>query len=611
VRIEFIVHGETQPGAFRMSRTVSAISIALVGLAWTPSCIRLGAFVCGSDDDCTRLPGGVCFDDACGYPDPECVPSGYRYSEHAAASRANRCVDDEDAGTGGESTGGSASETDTETGTHGCDEVDCSGHGTCVMLDDAPVCHCDSGHYAAGNTCLQDPCSTHACLFVDAVTGDDDHPGTREEPFASVARALGMVDADAAGVAVVLRRGRIWAENLLVADRVGRSDAPFILGAYGPVDEPRPVVRRVTIRNVGHVVMRDLESTPLEDDESSGPCVQVSKSDYVTLYDNRVRGCATRGIRFHDDVSHGAIVGNLVVDVATQSGISVADASWAEPEPTFVSDHHYIVDNTLVGPFSREAGIHVNATAAGDIKVIGNRVAGSPDSHGIRVTAATVAWILGNTVVTSSFEDNTHPIFVSGGRFFVEGNVTYANGRSVRLAGTSTLERNTLLETASATEVDVASIAAQIRHNLMLGTSGPNIRYLEPPEVVLLEADHNWYGQVGAGSDVCTIQVSGQGSVPLEEWQLQYDMNSRCGPVPGLGPMLGSTHPSQWDEQWNQVVPEGGWAGCDEATTPGAFDCTGDRVVPRLSAEPELADGDGLGWSPPLAVRLRYPQLVD
>jgi len=40
-----------------------------------------------------------------------------------------------------------------------CQDVTCSGHGTCVVLDDAPRCLCDRGYHEVGLGCepVQDP----------------------------------------------------------------------------------------------------------------------------------------------------------------------------------------------------------------------------------------------------------------------------------------------------------------------------------------------------------------------------------------------------------------------------------------------------------------------
>ncbi len=62
-----------------------------------------------------------------------------------------------------------------------CGNIDCSGHGTCGIVDESePVCACDPGYYASGLNCIEDgvlpqcvgiDCSGHGdCRVVDGKT---------------------------------------------------------------------------------------------------------------------------------------------------------------------------------------------------------------------------------------------------------------------------------------------------------------------------------------------------------------------------------------------------------------------------------------------------------
>src|SRR5690606_23534519 len=120
-----------------------------------------------------------------------------RYSEFAG-EHAGQCVAPGDdpttstpAPTGADGSGsttgdtGDASTTDGDSTSGGpvpggCEGIDCSGVGTCVVVDDAATCACEPGWYSVGVECLEDPCDAAPCIFVDAEVGDDEAEGTRE-----------------------------------------------------------------------------------------------------------------------------------------------------------------------------------------------------------------------------------------------------------------------------------------------------------------------------------------------------------------------------------------------------------------------------------------------
>ncbi len=54
-----------------------------------------------------------------------------------------------------------------------CDSVDCSGHGTCIPIEDRFVCHCDRGYFDEGAQCLPDEISD-GDFDADSVENDTD-----------------------------------------------------------------------------------------------------------------------------------------------------------------------------------------------------------------------------------------------------------------------------------------------------------------------------------------------------------------------------------------------------------------------------------------------------
>ena len=84
----------------------------------TFGCPKLSAFSCDDDDQCDRAQGGVCVDNECAYPDPECPGTMLRYSPNAG-SVANVCVPPAHADTGS-GTFVATSESSTSGGVAGC-----------------------------------------------------------------------------------------------------------------------------------------------------------------------------------------------------------------------------------------------------------------------------------------------------------------------------------------------------------------------------------------------------------------------------------------------------------------------------------------------------------
>lgn len=55
-----------------------------------------------------------------------------------------------------------------------CDEIECSGHGLCVVLDEEPTCSCDRGYVPDGLNCVRERTSS----TYDSTTSSSDNEGT-------------------------------------------------------------------------------------------------------------------------------------------------------------------------------------------------------------------------------------------------------------------------------------------------------------------------------------------------------------------------------------------------------------------------------------------------
>lgn len=565
------------------------------------ACLPAGDFACEQSGQCSRLAEGACEPSGyCSYPDGGCG-SGRRYSGFAGAL-AGACVDAE--GTATE--GGTA-----ETGPlpDSCDGVDCSGLGTCVMVDDQPTCACDPGLYPVGLACREDPCEVARCRFVDVDEGDDANEGTREAPWRTIGRLVeGIAEAEP-GEHFLLRRGREWegpGGNFDIEAVSGTAARPVVVGAYGPVSDPAPrlLSTAVKIDQTDHLVLRDLW---IED--SSGPCIRVSDSDYVILQGNVALRCGVRGIRVDSDSGYSVIVDNVVSDPVSHSGIFVADTHWENKEE--IESHHWIIDNVVIRP--KTDGIAVNDSSepgmertTTDVKIVGNRLADVPDL-GIRLSIWGEGWVVGNTIARAGSPEigssGAIGMFSDG---VVSGNVVLSSHEGIELRNTGRASHNTLVHDGalSALVVHNSAEAYELTHNLVLARGGASWLSLSgsDPDDDVAALGAEWYATEG---EPCRLEALGS------SWDLPGFIDATglgdavvCGPVPDFGSVPAGLGPDAWDEAfWASLRPGPGWERCDDPA--GAFDCEG-RPLAEIVPLPQLSDGGGLGWAGPLVVRQRY-----
>jgi Right handed beta helix region len=615
-------------------------AIAITAAAAT-ACIARERLVCEHAEQCSAAAGGVCHEGGCAYPDGECA-SGLRYSE-LAGERAGRCVDDDVADDGGSSstavtTGdvdGSASSGETTTaastsiGESGpipsvCDDVACSGAGTCVVIDDAPSCACDSGHWMRELECVLDPCDEVACFYVDATLGDDANGGTIDAPWRTLERLGSAIGEAAPGDHFLLRRGAVWGDadggyRLRISAAIGTPDAPIVIGGYGPLADGRPRLAPGNVQVIGssHVVLRDLDIADDPDDPAifdlfgNRPCVLVQDSDYVLVLDNLVSQCNARGIWVAYGSSYSAIVGNVVSD-ADSEGITVTDITWLDPVIR-VGPHHWILDNRVerVSGNGISIGIGSQELELGDAKVVRNRIA-DVGTDGVSASTTGFAWVVDNVIARAGgiepWQGSVSIATRSGGQ--LSGNVVFENaGNGIIVQYFAEVVGNTVIHDGSVGDALAVDDNAQLTaaRNLLWARgdrAGMHVLAgVAGDHVVAL--DDGWY--VGIDEAACSF-VDGGGTYDLAGWRAAtgFDLSSSCGPVAGLGDFAPAVPASQWDATFMQAfTPDASWSGCAEPT--GARDCDGAAIGPPIAPFAGLDDeSEGLGWPGPLEVRQRY-----
>jgi hypothetical protein len=169
-------------------------SMAVAALAgMVAACFGAGSYSCNDHVQCDRQEGGVCEASGyCSYPEGEC-PSGQAYDDLAPGELHEACVPP-DAST---SSADGSTDTSGDASTTGCIANDCEdrdgdGYGVgpdCELVD------CDDDN----------PAQIDGCRYIaPPPLGDDAQPGTREQPWATFAFAIGEL---AAGDSLVLLDG--------------------------------------------------------------------------------------------------------------------------------------------------------------------------------------------------------------------------------------------------------------------------------------------------------------------------------------------------------------------------------------------------------------------
>ncbi|MBW2523731.1 MAG: right-handed parallel beta-helix repeat-containing protein, partial [Deltaproteobacteria bacterium] len=488
--------------------------------------------------------------------------------------------------------------------------------------------------YAEGGPALQDPgASAPAARYVDADGGDDGADGLTP---ATAWQSLGKVHDEStglpAGVHVLLRRGRSWGGSLTLDPPLSAADgARFVVGAYGPLAEPRPQLDSggVRLRGVAWVTVRDLDAERIS---------ATDEAHHNLIYDNVVHaitsGDLNNGIVIGNLAHHNAVVDNLVYDIHANDGISIHDKNWGDPMQP-VGDSQWIADNVVVGNSGMEEPIDFASGhglgEAKDVKIVGNRaqceaIAGTSTLSGRAGSGIVVGhegshvWIVGNIVsgcnnrgigTNASAEDSHVHMHISGNVVFNNGVASNVN---VDLEMSElTFRHNTVVhDLHDRNPVAMREFARRMtfERNIVANeehtTWGGWVSVSPTPSVAIAAMDHNWYADLSGDAPHAIV-----GGLSLSEWQSTtgFDPNSGDDPISGLSvPGSSWLDPRQWNEPafLAHFVPDSGWPACQGDDTPGAFDCDGNRLGIVFEPHADL-DNDGYGWEGPLIMQQRYP----
>lgn len=140
----------------------------------------------------------------------------------------------------------------------------------------------------SGSAAAQEPPAPARTLFVDQDAGDDDNPGSREEPFETIAHAATRIEP---GDRVEIADGAY--DETVVIDRAGTLEAPI---TFAPMPGADVRLEKGGVRiSADHVVLDGLTIEDVDDDDSAG--VFITRGTGVQLRNLTVRGHDGDGIR--------------------------------------------------------------------------------------------------------------------------------------------------------------------------------------------------------------------------------------------------------------------------------------------------------------------------
>ena len=547
--------------------------------------------------------------------------SGLRYSDLAVGTIAGACVVPEEQGTSTGTTTGDADASESGGEPVGCDAVDC-GAGDCVMVDEQAACACGEGlHAVAGPTCVDDPCEFARCFYVDA-DAPEGGDGSIESPWSTLDALEAEFPAlQQPGDHIMLRRGARWGDSLLLDDIVGTEDAPIVLGAYG--EGAAPVLARVRVFNSTFVTVRDLEIDGTGFEGYSG--IRAQFVDHLIVRDNYVHDVVGEGIGMHYGAEHTVIIGNRVervhpAETSPDPGLIMVSDDWWDGNTTDIGDHHFIVDNVLVGlpPVVEDAtdrGIVLsNRDGVGDFKVLGNRITGVV-RQGLWFQGSGYGWILHNAIGGIDGASFMPP---SGGGWW--GAMIVSHDSKVRVRGNQVfsasmpfivgaggavaefeVEGNTFAGGAEGWTLWLGEARGQVHDNLIVPDPQAAVHQTDGLErLENLALSNNVYA-----SETCATGVFGEAPMDFEQWlSMGFEEGSVCELVPGVSSVADfPNNPANWGAI-EGLVPDASWDRCNAPV--GALDCEGEPTQRGLRTWPSMPDNGGRGWEGPALVRARY-----
>lgn len=473
-------------------------------------------------------------------------------------------------------------------------------------------------HYAEGGPSTEDPGQRRAHKFyVDSQNGLDSAPGTKTEPWKTLVRAeQHMKNSPKPGTHYLLKRGSIWTGSLDVTRLYGTPANRIVLGAYGSLsDNPPKIHGDLKFSDSSFLMVRDLEVAGVKDDSGTvtinGAIAFRQDSHNCIIYNNTVYTAESNIIKLHKGVHHMVIARNFIYDTRINDGISLHQVKWGD-DPGDLGDHHWIIDNTIIGNSGMEEPIDVASTAAEDIKIVGNKIQptsifGSGQAHKGFVVGhgSRKYWVVGNTIVgetkTRGMQIGSHDCCgeYEGNRHVqISGNIIAKSGAQALFVNSKDVHafHNTITNPYNDVGVDLRTDAEGFKSNNNLILNGDQNILSSIPAVptAVKESNYNIYYWTRGRS--VTMD-----SLPFVNWQSHYsfDLQSREEKISGISvPGSAWDDPREWDNPnfWNHFIPSSSWAVNNGSDTPGAFDSEGDRLGMTIEPIGSLSLNDGYGW---------------
>lgn len=445
--------------------------------------------------------------------------------------------------------------------------------------------------------------------YVDAVNGNDTWEGSLEKPWKTLNKTITSLKALPAGTHILLRRGCIWNEVWQTDHVRGAEGKRYVLGAYGPLNEPKPRVNNtVRIRYCSFWMVRDIEVV-------GGQLLYFATNNSI-FFKNDVHGWSSSGIAVHGGTYQIAVVENLIYDGDHNDPISIHDSgSYTNPDERNIKNGYWAVDNIVIANSGLEECIDVagNGWREGieypkDVKIINNRLqcrAVPPSTRsGVCSRPFNLAhnnkyvWVIGNIGTSGSnggiFNSDYSEFEPVLDYFQFSSNIMYNNTKQEfhTTTANSTFKYNTLLGNPSRPVIMFATNARNIefKGNLI---DGPGGIFGFDAGVPMPEIDYNWYSPNKPTQNIAS------------------DQHSKAGAIPGVEvpfPSVYNNNPYNWynPDFLDNFIPEATWEGFAMEIVPGAFLADGTRQGMEIKPFPGL-ENDGYGWEGPLLIQARYP----
>lgn len=468
--------------------------------------------------------------------------------------------------------------------------------------------------------------------YVDSESGSNNNDGkTTSTAWQTPGKVTREIASLPPGTHVLFKRGLEYVGRVEIVDAQGTSDARLVLGAYGPLTDSPPRLANVIVNRSHYITIRDLDSLQIRLDDSPS---------HIIIYNNIVRGDAVQGypnngIAVRGGASYVTIVGNTVYDIGSNDGISLHPNSAKKS----VGDHHWIVDNLIIGNEGMEEGIDLamsepkygDAYIAGDVKVVGNKVSmralagrSTLSGYGQKAFEANHAgyglWVVGNIFAGPS--DSCIRVGLEKKNVVFAGNIIFSCNQlnssspkpSAFFAGTNiNVSDNTFLHSAEAREVvNLAGASVSfLQNHIISNRSGSTLfaRLNFQSLSGIKEMDRNVYSFLDASTGKLSFEHIYDGARIAASFSLAEFIGVTDFESNGLSEVVAVKQeplldPYSWGEQFLKTMADR-YAAKSCSLNAGAINCNGDLRGLHLSSLPDI----GAGWAGPAIVRERLRRL--